>query len=82
MGSLFLGMCVQGLKRTGNELPEEKRNKILKIVLESQDAYSSENISFYFVCCAVRTKTPQTSDFSHEFILVYVHYDVNQKQID
>lgn len=81
MGSLFWGMCVQGLKRTENELPEEKINKILKIVLELQDSHSSENRSFYSVCCVVRTKTLQTSDFSHEFILVCVHCDVNQKQI-
>jgi len=57
-----------------------KKNKIFKIMLQLPDLHSSGN-NFYSVCCFVRTKPHKISDFSHEFILVYVHYDVNQKQI-
>lgn len=69
-------MC---LKRIGNELPEEQRNKIFKIVLELPDSHSLGNISFYSVCCFVRNKTPKVSDFTYEAILVDIHYGVHYK---
>lgn len=48
---------MQGLKRIENKLPEEKGNKIFKIVLELPDSYSLENMSCYSVGCFVRTKS-------------------------
>lgn len=56
IGKTFLGSVMLGLKRIENKLPEEKRNKIFKIVLELPDLYSLENMSFYSVGCFVRTK--------------------------
>lgn len=47
---------MQGIKRIENKLPEEKRNKIFRIVLELPDLYSLEDTSFYSVGCFVRTK--------------------------
>lgn len=55
IGKTFLGSVMLGLKRIENKLPEEKRNKIFKIVLELPDLYSLENMSFYSVSCFVRT---------------------------
>lgn len=46
-------------------------------MLELQELQSSGNRNFYFVCCFVRTKTLANSEFSHEFILMHLHYDVN-----